>query len=167
MADGWEMSHGCLRRSHASLRGFSRAFDKASTESRGTPEHPAPTLRVVPSEGVCHGIAFQFSDERRAQVLNDLSRREGKGFPLRENRVLLEDGESVIALVPIYVGLNIIKGKTLGEIATMALSAKGQRGSGAQYVEHVARHLQNAGIDDPVVANLLREIRRLMPRGVH
>ena len=66
MVDGWEAQHGCIRRSRATLRGFSRAFDKASTESRGSRQHPAPTLRLVVSDGDCQGIAFEFPESARS-----------------------------------------------------------------------------------------------------
>jgi len=168
MADGWEKAHHCLHRCPASLPGFSRAFDKASTESRGTRENPAPTLRIVPSDLTCHGVAFQFLHERRAQVLAELLEREGKTFPPRERQVRLESGENVIALVSMYEGKQIIRNKTLSEIAAMAIRASGKRGSGVQYVEEIAGHLRNTGIEDPIVTDLLQEIQgQLLWQGRH
>jgi len=164
MADGWEVPHGCTRRCHASLPGFSRAFDKASTESRGSREHPAPTLRLVVSDGACQGVAFEFSDSARARVIADLTRREGNTFPLREKQVRLEDGQTVTALVPVYEGKQLIDGKSLYEIAAMAIAAKGIRGTGVQYVRDVAGHLARAGIDDPAITNLLREIENRLAK---
>jgi cation transport protein ChaC len=158
MADGWEVTHGCLRRCHATLPGFSRSFDKASSESRGTPKNPAPTLRLVPSQGACSGIAFEFMDERRVAVLKDLLEREGKTFFLREKSVRLDTGESIAALVPMYEGRHIILNKTISEIAAMAIRANGKRGSGVQYIEDVASHLQRCGVQDPVVDELLNEV---------
>lgn len=162
MADGWEKSHDCSFRCTASLLGFSRSFDKASTESRGTREHPAPTLRIVPTQFTCHGVAFKFSEQRRADVLRDLLEREGKSFPLREKLVRLSNGEDVAALVPMYEGKQIIANKTLSEIASMAIRAKGRRGTGVQYVRDIASHLKAAGIEDLVVTNLLQEVERIL-----
>jgi cation transport regulator ChaC len=158
MADGWEKQHRCLRRCAAILPGHSRSFDKASVESRGTREHPAPTLRIVPSDIDCHGVAFQFHYEQGEDVRSELLRREGKTFPLREKRIQLDDGTSVSALVPIYEGRGIIANKSLTELAEMAIAAKGIRGGGADYVRDIAKCLNQAGVNDPVVTGLLDAI---------
>jgi glutathione-specific gamma-glutamylcyclotransferase len=162
MADGWEQKHACTSRCHATLPGYSRALDKASSESRGTREHPAPTLRVVPSEGRCHGVAFEFDDQQRTRVLEELLAREGKAFPLREKFIELSDGRQVAALVPIYEGKQIIRRRLLSEIALMAVRAKGKRGSGVDYVRDVARHLLSAGVEDRAVTDLLCEIENVL-----
>jgi cation transport protein ChaC len=158
MADGWETAYRCKFRSQAVLRGYSRSFDKASIESRGTREHPAPTLRIIPSNGECHGVAFEFDDEQRDTILADLLEREGKTFPLRERTVHLPGGNSIIALVPIYEGKRIIRYSSLRELAEMAIRAKGTRSNGVEYVRVIAKHLDDAGVQDKAVSDLLLEI---------
>ena len=160
MNDGWEKPHECARRVHATLFGFSRAFDKASIESRGTKKNPAPTLRIVSSNGSCRGIAFEFPENRRPEVLKELREREGQTFPLRDQLVTLEDGQKVTALVPMYEGQNLIREKTLSKIAAMAIKARGTRGSGVEYVRDIAHHLRVSGIDDPAVRDLWEELQR-------
>lgn len=164
MADGWETAHGCKARRHAVLHGHARSFDKKSTESRGTPEHPAPTLRLVAAKGECHGVAFEFDDTRRAAVLADLTKREGRAFPLREMDVQLADGDSIRALVPMYEGKNIIRSKSLRELAQMAIQAQGIRGSGVDYVRDIAKHLKDASIEDKAVSDFLAEIDACLRR---
>ncbi|MCK1463078.1 gamma-glutamylcyclotransferase [Bradyrhizobium sp. 2] len=158
MADGWETTYRCTSRSAALLRGYSRAFDKASIESRGTREHPAPTLRVVASNGECHGVAFGFDDEQRAAILADLMKREGKTFPLREKTVHLPNGMPIKAMVPEYEGRHIIVHDNLRTLAQMAIKARGTRGNGIDYVRDVAKHLDAAGVKDKVVTDFLDEI---------
>jgi len=160
MNDGWEKAHGCVHRVHATLSGFSRSFDKASTESRGTKMNPAPTLRVVPSDGSCRGIAFEFPEDRHPAVCKELLNREGRTFPLREHSVTLQNGKQVVALVPMYEGRNIIQEDNLSKIAAMAIKARGTRGSGVEYVRDIAHQLQASGIDDPVVRDLWEEVQR-------
>ena len=80
---------------------------------------------------------------------------------MREKPIRLEDGATVIALVPVYEGRQLILGKSLGEIAAMAIAAQGIRGTGVQYVRDVAAHLASAGVNDAVVTALLREIDTL------
>lgn len=158
MADGWEQKHQCISRGRAVISGYSRAFDKASIESRGTREHPAPTLRIVPSSGACEGVAFEFAETAREAVLRELRAREGPSFPLRVKKIDLADGRSVDALVPIYEGHRLLTGLTLRQIAEMAIAARGGRGNGVDYVRDVSNHLTAAGINDPVVTSLLHEI---------
>lgn len=158
MADGWETTHECKSRCPAVLRRHIRSFDKASIESRGTRERPAPTLRVVAANGECHGVAFEFDDRRREAVLADLSKREGPAFPLRELTVHLADGSPLRALMPMYEGKRIIQFKSLRELAQLAIQAHGTRGNGVDYVRDIARHLEAAGIEDTVVMDFLAEI---------
>jgi cation transport regulator ChaC len=158
MADGWEKLQRCKSRTTAVLHGHSRAFDKASIESRGTREHPAPTLRVVPSKDDCHGVAFEFDDHDRDSVMADLLEREGKTFPLREKRIRLLTKVSVNALVPIYEGKRIIKYGSLRELAQMAILARGTRGNGVDYVRNIAAYLDANGIEDKTVSGFLDEI---------
>lgn len=160
MNDGWEQSHGCICRVLATLPGFSRAFDKLSIESRGTKEYPAPTLRIVPSDKMCLGVAFEFPNDKRTEILKELYDREGPAFPLKEQLITLNSGKQITALVPTYEGRNLIGGKTLPEIAKMAILAKGKRGSGVQYVEDILNHLTKNEINDPVVTDLWKEIQR-------
>lgn len=162
MNDNWEKAHGCLRRVHATLTGFSRSFDKASVKNWGTKEHKAPTLRIVSSNASCRGVAFQFPEERRPTVLSYLGKREGPTFPLKELSVTLEGGDKVIALVPIYEGRNIIPEKDLSKIAAMAIKAVGTDGSGVDYVRNIAEQVRASGVDDPVVADLWHEVQRLL-----
>jgi glutathione-specific gamma-glutamylcyclotransferase len=160
MSDGWEEPHECVRRVHATLPGFSRIFDKASIESRGTRNSPAPTLRLISSNGSCRGIAFELPEGRRRKILKELLEREGQTFPLREALVTLDEGEQVIALVTMYEGGNLIRDKSLSEIAAMAIKARGTRGSGIEYVQDIQHHLHASGIDDSVVTDLWEEIQR-------
>lgn len=162
MADGWERKHGCLFRSRAALPGYVRSFDKASIKARGSREHPAPTLRIVPSDGECQGVAFQFDDKARENVLRELVAREGKTFPLREKPVRIDPGRTVTALVPIYEGDGLLTGKSLEDLAVMAIRAQGTLGSGLDYVRDVARHLAEAGIQDAAVTRMLGAVEAAM-----
>lgn len=162
MADGWERKYNCVFRGSAVLPGFSRAFDKASIQSRGSRNNPAPTLRVVASEDECHGVAFEFKETVREAILQELLAREGKTFPLRERPVRLNDGRTVNALVPIYEGKQILAGRSLHDLAHMAIRAHGEKGNGVAYVRDIARHLSAAGIHDAVVSDLLAAIDALL-----
>jgi glutathione-specific gamma-glutamylcyclotransferase len=161
MWDGWEDDRRCLRRVTAELRGYSRAFNKLSVRNWGTRLHPGPTLNLVASDSACLGIAFEFLETSRANIMAYLIRREGKDYRLNGQSIVLMRGEVVTALVPLYQGPNLIAPTRTPEIAAMALLAKGVSGSCADYIKGVADHLQKLGIRDPAVVDLYSVLMKI------
>ncbi|MEY9575922.1 cation transport protein ChaC [Bradyrhizobium diazoefficiens] len=159
MGDGWEVSRGCTRRSLANLSGYCRAFNKASVRNWGTKANPCPTLNLVPiASEMCRGVAFEFSDDRTEGIRAYLMEREGKAFALCSLPIQLDEGSHVGALVPIYEGKNIISVNDASELKRLIVRARGTNGSGIEYVTGVARELAAAGVVDPVVTKLMRDI---------
>jgi cation transport protein ChaC len=154
MWDGWEANRGCLRRVIAELRGYARTFNKLSVRNWGTHSCPGPTLNLIAGDSSCQGVAFEFSEACSADIVAYLVKREGKNFILNERPIVLKEGAEVTALVPLYEGPNIIPPTSAFEIAAMALRAKGMSGTAAGYIKSVADHLQELGIDDPMVTKL-------------
>jgi glutathione-specific gamma-glutamylcyclotransferase len=154
MWDGWEAKWPCLRRVTAELRGYSRVFNKLSVRNWGTEQCPGPTLNLVASDFSCRGIAFEFPEAPRADILDYLARREGRNFTLNERPIVLEGGFAATAIVPLYDGPNIIPPTRASEIAAMALRSKGESGSCADYIKGVADHLLELEIDDQAVADV-------------
>jgi cation transport regulator ChaC len=81
-----------------------------------------------------------------------------RSFALRSPPVQLDEGGHVEALVPIYEGKNIISVNAAAELKRLIVRARGTSGSGIEYVTGVARELASAGVLDPVVTNLMRDI---------
>jgi cation transport protein ChaC len=159
MGDGWEVGRGCTRRTRAELRGYQRAFNKASVRNWGTEAHPCPTLNIVKAEAAtCRGIAFEFPEPKAHNVRDYLIEREGKAFALRPLPIILDDSGAATAMVPVYEGKNIIAPRDLQVLEQMIRGARGTDGSGIEYVQRVASELKRAGIDDPVVAELAARI---------
>jgi glutathione-specific gamma-glutamylcyclotransferase len=154
MWDGWETRRGCLRRAIAELQGYARSFNKLSVRNWGSRTYPGPTLNLIASRSSCRGIAFEFPEERRAEILAYLIQREGKNFRLNKKPIVLEGGTAIIAFVPIYHGPNVIPPTSASEIAAMALRARGLSGSSADYIRSVANRLMELGIEDPAVTDL-------------
>jgi cation transport protein ChaC len=162
MTDGWEEKNGCTRRMLADLVGYRRVFNKASVRNWGTRNNPGPTLNLEKAErGSCRGIAFEFPEDRVEEVLAILADREGQNFALHLLEIKLLDGTKVLAHTPLYTGGNLIKNKSLDEIAAMILKANGTKGACASYIEDVAAVLRKAGIDDPAVATLIESVKAL------
>lgn len=159
MGDGWEQTFGVKRREVAGLRDYQRSFTKASTVNWGTKAHPAPTLRIVESFGsTCHGIAFEFDDSRRDEVIAYLTKREGKGFERVEVQLTLATGEEVAANTYRYGGDNLIQTPYAAVLADMAERAKGTSGSGIEYILQAKETLAVEGLNDPVVDEMARAI---------
>ena len=160
MWDNWQGAHGGADGVLAELKGYERSFNKASKVNWGTDTTPGPTLNLVEkADGACVGYAFEFDDSRQAEVLADLERREGRNFPLRKMRIRLSDGRTVEAYVPVYVGRNLITGKTLDELVAMATVAVGRDGKASDYVLNIARKLNAVGVEDPTVIAFAAAIR--------
>lgn len=161
MWDGWERGHGCTRRSVARLVGFRRAFNKASVKNWGTKQNPGPTLNLVRDRtATCCGIAFEFPEGLRPDVVAYLARREGKAFPLREQRVTTDDGKAVVALVPLYEGNNLVHCATADEMADMVSRAVGSEGHCIDYVKGIGAKLNELKLDDPAVTELLGALKK-------
>lgn len=165
MWDGWETKHGCIRRVLADLPGYCRTFNKASVRNWGTKSAPCPTLNLSKVAGsVCRGIAFEFPDAQKAEILSYLKEREGKAFPLHEVPVHLEDQSDVSAFVPIYSGKNVIEGNTLEKVVSMVLAASGTNGTCLAYIKGIAEKLSALGINDPAVSELWGKVIHHHPK---
>src|SRR5690242_7402590 len=131
----WEKQFTCLRRAVATLQGYQRVFNKASTRNRGTRETPCPTLNLEKVQnGVCKGMAFAFPKDDENEVRKYLHQREGKDFVLQRLMIRLDDASEVIGYVPVYQGENIVSASTLDERALMVNRASGRLSSCRDYV---------------------------------
>lgn len=161
MWDNWQTSHGGANVMLAELKGYERSFNKASQVNWGTKTTPGPTLNLVEkADGTCVGYAFEFDDSKQTEVFADLEQREGKNFPLQKMKVKLGDGRDVDAYLPVYVGKNVITGKTLDELVAMAMAAVGKDGKASDYVLNIAKKLKAAGVEDCTVNAFAAALRK-------
>lgn len=161
MWDNWQTSHGGANGVLAELKGYERSFNKASKVNWGTNTASGPTLNLVEkADGTCVGYVFEFDDSKQTEVFVDLERREGKNFPLRRMRIKLSDGRNVEAYLPVYVGKNVITGKTLDELVAMARAAVGKDGKASDYVLNIAKKLNAAGVEDCTVNAFAAAVRK-------
>jgi glutathione-specific gamma-glutamylcyclotransferase len=159
MWDGWERTFGGLRVDRAVLVGYRRSFNKKSVENWGTSAAPAPTLGLEPDRNAnCIGTAFEFLDDQRTGIEDELRDREGKSFELPELPVRLPDGREVHAVTPVndrskrtYIGRIPI-----AQRASMAKSATGTCGTCLDYVRNIHNKLQSLGIADTDVEQFLK-----------
>lgn len=155
MTDGWEKDFECIQRVTAELKGYRRAFNKASVSNWGTRDCPCPTLNLVfEADARCIGIAFEFSEEKRGEVEAYLARREGRSFKLSIVVVIAECSGAVEALVPLYGGRNIIRSLDMQAAIGLASYAKGSSGKCTDYVFDVYEQLKSLGINDLAVTTM-------------
>ena len=151
MWDGWHEKYGCQSKVNAELIDYRRRFNKASVKNWGTKALPGPTLNVEKADGSkCQGVVFHFSSEVYPMVLDYLKAREGKAFELTSCKVVLDGGEKVNAVVPIYRGRNILN-KPIEQLVDMAILASGTSGRCVDYVSNIAQELEQNGIIDSEV----------------
>ncbi|AGB48221.1 uncharacterized protein involved in cation transport [Mesorhizobium australicum WSM2073] len=157
MWDGWEARFECAERQVADLKGYSRAFNKASVRNWGTKLQPGPTLNIRETEGaVCTGIAFGFADD--ADALAYLKEREG-GFLFFTVALRLHDGRQVNAITSLYRGKNLLPDLPASELVDMAVRARGTDGKAMDYVLNIEHQLIELNISDHVVTALADAIR--------
>jgi len=159
MWDGWESTWGCVRRVQAKVPGYCRMFNKASIRNWGTKTCPCPTLNLVKSDSThCRGVAFEFPDDRKQEILSYLTEREGRDFVLRKLPAQLDGGDEIEAIVPIYEGKNLIRADSVDKIAKMVLQANGKNGSCVSYVKGILDKLCSLEIDDSAVTELWKTV---------
>lgn len=159
MWDGWEEALNGTRLDRAVLTGYRRSFNKKSTRNWGTREAPGPTLGLEFAEdGNCTGTAFEFPQDRQADVEALLKAREGPSFALKSLPIRLPDGRVVDALTSVNdKGKSTYIGKVPDkERAAMAKIAKGEKGNCADYVRRIHAKLGTLGILDDGVTDFLR-----------
>lgn len=120
----WQNNYTCVFSGNAQMIGYRRRFNKASVKNWGTKSIPGPTLNVEKdADSSCPGLAFEFAEHEKEPILQYLQKREGRAFQLQEHGIVLDDGRTVRAIVPMYHGANILD-KTIDELAELAVQAK-------------------------------------------
>lgn len=147
----------------ARLVGYSRTLCIASTFYRGSEARPGLVLGLDRG-GVCDGLAFRVSDDRRAETIAYLRERELIYGVYRESFVPVQIAGAgtvgVLALTyvaerahPSYAGHLSFR-----ERVAMIRSASGKSGPNVDYLVNTARHLRELGMRDARLERYLRAL---------
>ena len=150
----------------ARLPGYERSFCMRSIHHRGTVERPGLVLALDAVAGeACEGLVFRVSEGQEAATLAYLRERELVSYAYREewHPVDLRDGRRVEALTYVvdtahdqYCGH-----LTLDAQARIIAGAVGGRGPNPDYLYNTAAHLDELGLSDPHIAELVIRVRAL------
>ncbi|OSQ46322.1 gamma-glutamylcyclotransferase [Thalassospira sp. MCCC 1A01428] len=159
----WRPGFTCEERAQALLRDYHRSFCIYSHHYRGTPENPGLVLGLS-AGGQCHGMAFRVKPENWPMVKAYLDERElvTNTYIPADVDVELADGRHVIAHTyvadpahPQYAG-NL----PMREAAEIITAAYGNVGPNLEYLENTVCHLDQMGIVDPPLHDLMDLVRR-------
>lgn len=177
-ADRWVFAYGSLmwrpeqafgRRCRAYLSDYRRGFCVYAVHNRGTPSRRGLVLGVVPQPGArVEGIAYRVSGDRWNEAYRSLVDREQAAGAYSEHwlTIALETGAAVRALVfvansdrPTWAGY-----LTDSERLALISTATGKMGSNADYAIELEQELGSLGIVDGDLSNLVKQLRKLIPR---
>lgn len=158
----WNPGFAHVARTQARICGYHRRFCIRSTRYRGTPDRPGLVLGLDRG-GSCRGVAFLVAPERAAETLAYLDRREIPD-PVYRRRMLpvqLAGGARGSALT--YVARRDWPGYCrlpANEVSRMIDQGHGAMGSNREYLLRTLDGLRDAGIADPALERLAKQLPR-------
>ena len=145
----------------ALLRGYHRAFCVYSVHHRGTPARPGLVLGLDRG-GSCGGRAYRGAARDAEAVIAYLDAREQVTAVYLRRRVTIEIGAERVAAIT-YVADRAHRqyaGKlALRRAAEIILGGHGVAGDNPEYLEHTVAHLDELGIADGPLHELLGLVR--------
>lgn len=157
----WQATHGCMRAEIAEVQGFRRVFNAPCTAHRGTPDQPGTVLNLaVDANSITTGLAMEFPDIMADRVLADLAAREAGYTQLKKMARLYPSAQTIQAHVYIYERDDVFKTSCYDQLASIAINARGQRGSCRDYVTNIALELERLGIQDSEVTRVYQAMQR-------
>ncbi len=147
----------------ALLRGFHRAFCLYSHQYRGTPEKPGLVLGLDVG-GACRGIAYRIAARHAKRVMAYLWEREmpNRTYACREVAIRVA-GRRVRAYAFVVRRDHPQYAPNLSVTRTVELICQGHgaRGACITYLENTVRHLDQLGVPDKRLHELLQKVRAL------
>lgn len=145
------------------LRGYHRAFCLRSTRYRGTPDCPGLVLGLDRG-GACRGIVYRVAASQAKRAMDYLWEREmiNLSYHCRDLTVRVA-GRSLRArafLVRHDTG-RYHADLSVADTAKIIAAACGERGPNREYLENTVRHLDQLGIPDRHLHDVLAAVRRI------
>lgn len=158
----WRPGFDYLRAVPALLKGAHRSLCIYSHRHRGTPEQPGLVFGLVRG-GSCRGMVFEVETARWPAVHDYLVAREMDRGVYREamRPVRLADGETVRALAFVVDERHVQYAGRLeiAEQVRLVRAGIGESGPNHEYVLATARHLEQLGIHDKYLLQLVERLK--------
>lgn len=138
------------------LYGYHRQFCFLSTVGRGSPEAPGMML-ALDRGGSCNGVVLGVRRERAEEELTSVFMREmtGQTYFARWGTVKTDKGSvEAITFVANREAHNYAGPKSLEETARFIAQGCGHLGPCADYLFNTAQHLEELGLNDPMMRKL-------------
>ncbi len=147
----------------ALLRGYHRAFRVRSEVYRGTPARPGLTLGLDRG-GSCRGLAFRVAERTRHSAAAILEKRELVEDIYFCRRVPLTSAGGRIEAYAFIVNRDhaiYAPKQSLDDMARIIAGAVGKSGANRAYLENTVARLDELGIADGKLHELLRRVERI------
>lgn len=155
------------------IKGYTRVFNQASTDHRGTPEYPGRTVTLEPQEGSrTAGCAYRVSGYDAEQlVLSYLELREFEYDVRTFVDFYTDDAPDTPAItgVLVYIGSpNRLKNQyylgpaPLRDMASQIATARGPAGTNYEYLFRLEEALYEIGCEDQYIIDLANEVRKIL-----
>lgn len=143
--------------------GWERAFIlRDFAGGRGTPDQPGVMAALDRGEG-CNGVVFRIAEERLEEESKIIWNRERLGPAYSPRFIDVETKLGMIRAVTFVAdkgSLFVPAEMTHAEQVECCAKGRGFMGSSLEYVENLASHLQELGIDDPHLCAFLDEVHQ-------
>jgi len=158
----WSPDFSHTERRLAYLRGYHRSLCILSHRYRGTPDQPGLVMGLCRG-GSCWGVAFRVAERQTAAALEALWEREmsGRVYHPRLVPVAIEGARRVraLAFVADTGHTNFTCSLSIAETARMIAAGRGQRGHNIEYLEQTVTHMEELGVRDRHLHQVLGMIR--------
>ena len=145
----------------ATLYGYHRSLCIYSRIYRGTAERPGLVLGLDRG-GACRGLAYRVPALGAAEAFDYLERRErsrGEYVPRRCPLHLKGRVVSALCYIADRAHYDYARGLGLNEMAPLIRRGTGRHGRNVDYLANTLRHLEDLGVHDPRLTQLLEVVR--------
>jgi cation transport protein ChaC len=143
------------------VHGYHRSYCMWSPGGRGTPEKPGLML-ALDHGGSCRGMAFRIAPEKVEEELEIVWSREMIGHAYRARWVRVRTGGEIVRAVAFVIDRGYVRyaGKVPRDLQAAHLAtAAGRLGSSMEYLENTVAHLDELGIGDGPMHDMLQRAR--------
>ena len=166
----WSPDFSHAERRPAFLRGYHRSLCILSHRYRGTPDQPGLVMGLCRG-GSCWGVAFRVAERQAMAALAALWEREmsGRVYHPRLVPVVIARARRVraLAFVADTAHTNFTRSLSVADTARMIAEGRGQRGHNIEYLEQTLAHMDELGVRDRrlhQVMGMVRALRDSTPR---